>query len=66
MEAVARPQPQLSEQDWALVLELLEREMKQLPAEIHHSSTSAMKETLRRRFDLVDQLLERLRPLARE
>lgn len=55
-----REQPLLSDAEWALVIELLERERHELPAEIHHTKTSALRDALRRRRAAVDQLLDRL------
>lgn len=50
----------------ALLIELLERERQDLPAEIHHTSTSSVRDGLHRRLETVDRLLERLRrPEAR-
>ena len=39
-------QPRLSEGEWALVVELLERELEELPVEIHHTRTSSYREEL--------------------
>lgn len=47
----------------ALLIELLERERRDLPAEIHHTSTSSVRDRLHRRLETVDRLLERLRGL---
>lgn len=54
----------LSEAERALIVELLEQEERDLPAEIHHTRTSEVKEDLRRRLDMVHRLLERMRPVA--
>lgn len=61
MSAAVKLQPVLSEAEWALVVELLERERGELPAEIHHTRTSAVREELRRRLQMVESLLRRLR-----
>ncbi|NUQ63044.1 MAG: hypothetical protein HUU20_11250 [Pirellulales bacterium] len=53
-------QPKLSDAEWALVIELLETEQGELPAEIHHSRSSTVREELRHRLDLVRHLLDRL------
>jgi hypothetical protein len=53
-------QPRLSDAEWALVTELLEREQGELPAEIRHTRVSSVREELRRRLDTVRQLLDRL------
>jgi repressor of nif and glnA expression len=61
MSTAVKPQPVLSEAEWALVVELLERERGELPAEIHHTRTSALREQLRQRLEMVEGLLARLR-----
>lgn len=57
-------QPKLTEAEWALIVELLEREFEELPVEIHHSRTTTYREELRARRELIRNLLERLRPTA--
>ncbi len=55
----------LSEAEWELLVELLERERSELPSEIHHTRTSSLREELRQRQAMVRGLLERLsRPAA--
>jgi len=56
-----KTQPTLSETEWNLVVELIERERTELPAEIHHTRTSSVRQALHERLDMVDRLLERLR-----
>ena len=41
-------QPKLSEAEWALVIDLLQQERDQLPAEIHHTRSAAFREELQR------------------
>ena len=55
-------QPNLSEEEWALVVELLERERGELPAEIRHTRVASVRENLQRRRDMVQDLLGRLKP----
>lgn len=55
-------QLRLSEAEWTLMVELLERELSDLPVEIHHSRVASMREELSARRDLVRGLLDRLRP----
>ncbi len=62
MNAAAKLQPVLTDAEWSLVIELLERERSDLPAEIHHTRTSKLREELRRRLEMVEDLLQRLRP----
>jgi len=57
----AKTQPVLSDEEWQLVIELLEEECRQLAPEIRHTRTSSYRHELRHRFDLVDGLLRRLR-----
>jgi Trp operon repressor len=53
--------PQLNETEWALLVNLLEREEQELPPEIHHTRTADMKEELTQRLHMVRALLSRLR-----
>lgn len=55
-------QPRFSESEWALVLELLRRELSDLPAEIHHTQTSSYREDLIARRRMVQDLIHRLEP----
>jgi hypothetical protein len=57
-------QPKLSEAEWDLVVELLERERAELPVEIRHTRTSSVRDELHRREDMVRDLLGRLRKPA--
>jgi hypothetical protein len=56
--------PNLSAQEWALVIEMLEREQDELPVEIHHCRVASFREHLHERLQLVDGLLDRLRTAA--
>jgi len=44
-----------------LLEELLEREARQLPVEIHHTATAKYRERLRRRSEMVEAILGRIR-----
>jgi hypothetical protein len=57
-------QPKLSEAEWDLVVELLERERAELPVEIRHTRTASVRDELHRREDMVSDLLTRLRKPA--
>jgi hypothetical protein len=58
-------QPRLSEADWDLIVELLEREQSELPVEIHHTRNSTYRGELHERAETVQNLLNRLRePVA--
>ena len=54
-------QPKLSEAEWDLVVELLERERAELPVEVRHTRTASVRDELRRREEMLDQLLARVR-----
>ncbi|MBI3696715.1 MAG: hypothetical protein HY238_17985 [Acidobacteria bacterium] len=56
-----RDQPTLTEAEWMLLVELLERERRELPSEIRHTRTPAVRDDLHRRLEMVDGLLQRLR-----
>ena len=64
MEPAAIEQPALTEAEWKLVIELLERERSDLPSELHHTRTPAVRDQLRERVERIDRLLERLRRRA--
>jgi hypothetical protein len=53
-------QPRLSDAEWALVIEMLERERDELPVEIRHTRSSTMRNDLHRRAEIVQELLHRL------
>ena len=52
----------LTEAERALVIELLQREMEELPAEIHHSRSTTVREELKHRREMVRAMLDRLQP----
>jgi len=54
-------QPKLSEAEWALVMELLDREQHELPGELHRTRHNSYREELKRRAEMVKNLLGRLR-----
>jgi Trp operon repressor len=55
-------QPTLSDAEWSLVVELLEREQNHLPIEIHHTTTRSFRDQLKKRLEIVESLLTRLNP----
>lgn len=57
-------EPKLSEAEWALIVELLERERSELPVEIHHTRSSSVRGELHERSEMVRSLLVRLRTPA--
>ncbi len=54
----------LSGAEWALVVELLEQELRELPVEIHHTQTSDYRHDLIARRRLIQGLLDRLKHVA--
>jgi len=60
MGAATQMMPVFSREELDLVVELLERERAELPAEIHRCRTSEMRDQLKRRLEMVNQLLQRL------
>jgi hypothetical protein len=50
----------LSETEWTLIVELLERELRELPQEIHHTRTASVREALNERRRTVTDLLHRM------
>lgn len=61
---VPERQPVLTEAEWNIILELLARERRDLPIEIHHTSTRKYREELRDRLRTVEELLERFSSIA--
>jgi hypothetical protein len=57
--------PELSDAEWELIVELLEREHGELPVEIHHTRNAGVRAELHQRSEMVRSLLGRLRtPIA--
>ena len=56
--------PDLDKNEWGLVVELIERECRDLPLEIHRTATKQNCQVLRDRLKRMGALLDRLRPLA--
>lgn len=54
-------EPIFSEAQWALVLQLLEHELDELPVEIHHTNRSSVREELQQRAEMVREMVARLR-----
>jgi hypothetical protein len=54
-------EPKLSDAEWELIVELLERERSELPVEIHHTRSSNVRTELHQRAEIVRGLLGRLR-----
>lgn len=54
--------PELTEGEWALILGLLQRELSELPTEIHHTYRAEYRHDLEERRKVIERLLERLSP----
>jgi hypothetical protein len=54
-------EPRLSDAEWVMVIELLERERNDLPVEIHHTRSSTIRMELQNRLEMVCGLLGRMR-----
>jgi hypothetical protein len=57
-------EPKLSDEEWELIVELLECERNELPVEIHHTRNSDVRAQLQQRADMVGRLLCRLQHTA--
>jgi hypothetical protein len=57
-------EPKFTDEQWALILELVEQERDELPSEIHHTGKTSVREELQHRLELVNPLLEHMRPPA--
>lgn len=61
METATGLDLRLSDLELGLLIELLESEKRELPSEIHHTDSRALRESLRARLTTVEDLLARLR-----
>jgi len=55
-----RDQPVLSDAEWALVVELLQLELRELPVEFRHAGGQETRRDLHHRLQMVQSLLSRL------
>ena len=62
MDVKTTQQPTLGKEEWDLVIELVEREQKELHAEIHQTDSRDYRAKISQRLDLVDRLLKVLCP----
>jgi hypothetical protein len=62
MDVKTTQQPTLSKEEWDLVIELVEREQKELHAEIHQTDSRDYRAKISQRLDLMDRLLKVLTP----
>jgi hypothetical protein len=60
MEAISSVAVTLSDEERVLLIELLDREMKNLPVEIHHTRTLKFRDKLKHRMHVIEGLLVRL------
>lgn len=61
---VPERRPVLTEAEWNIILELLARERRDLPIEIHHTSTRKYRDMLRDRLRTIEQFLEQFESIA--
>jgi hypothetical protein len=62
MDVKTTQQPTLSKEECDLVIELVEREQKELHAEIHQTDSRDYRAKISQRLDQVDRLLKVLTP----
>jgi hypothetical protein len=62
MDVKVTQQPTLTKEEWDLVIELIEREEKELHAEIHQTDSRDYRAKISQRLDRVDRLLKVLCP----
>jgi hypothetical protein len=62
MDVKTKQQPTLAKEERDLVIELVEREQKELHAEIHQTDSRDYRAKISQRLDLVDRLLKVLTP----
>jgi hypothetical protein len=62
MDVKTRQQLTLGKEEWDLVIELVEREQKELHAELHQTDSRDYRAKISQRLDLVDRLLKVLCP----
>jgi hypothetical protein len=55
---------QLTEEQWALLSELIESELNGLPMEIRHTDNAQMRESLHRRMKVAQELFDRIHQLS--
>jgi len=54
-------QPELTDAEWELMLQLIEEQRRELPSEIHHTDHAGVREALHQRQKMRNQLIERIR-----
>jgi hypothetical protein len=64
MNVATNTRPELSQDEWALVVQLLERERSELPPEIHHTTSNTMRQHLHERLEMVERLIKCLHPFT--
>lgn len=56
----------LSREEWELIMDLLEEERVELPTEIHHARVSEVREDLRKKRELVEKTIRKIRTVLEE
>lgn len=59
-----REQPVLNDEQWGLLVELLQLEERELPVEIRHATGMEARQEMHHRLEVVRDLLARLRVAA--
>jgi hypothetical protein len=54
-------QPEFTESEWQLLLELLDNERRELPPEIRHTDTPGVHDGLLERLAAIDSMTDRIR-----
>ena len=62
MEVISPTNIDVSVEERELLLDLLDRERKNLPIEIRHTRTASFRDYLKHRLDTVEKLFRRLTP----
>jgi hypothetical protein len=52
--------PRFTDDEWNLIVELLECELNELPSEMHHTDNADVRAELQQRANMTRQLLDRL------
>ena len=55
---------EFSDEERQLLVQLLDKERRELPSEIHHTDNRNVREQLKRRLQSVEHLLDRLQGVA--
>ena len=62
MDVKISQQPTLAQEEWDLIIEIIEQEQKELHAEIHQTDSRDYRAKISQRLELVDRVLKALCP----